>query len=34
VTPASLVNHGEELEVDLIDAPGEMDDQRQAVFRL
>ena len=32
MTPASLVNHGEDLEVNLIDAPGEMDVQGRTVM--
>jgi hypothetical protein len=32
MTPTSLVNHGEELEVDLINAPGEIDDQRRTIL--
>ena len=31
MTPTALVNHGEQLEVDLIDPPGEMDYQRLAI---
>lgn len=32
MTTASLVDHSEEFEVDLVQAPGEMDDQRRAVL--